>query len=182
MNGGLIKRLPIFMRSSKIYQEIFTGEENQLTLLDADIADIEKQLNIDTATWALAVYEEELGIKTELNKPLEERRSVIKSKWRGTGKVDAKLIQIVAEAYSNGEVAVSFNGKMIVKFIGTRGVPPNIQDLERAIDDIRPAHLPFQFKYTYLAWKELDAYNRTWDQWDALNLTWNQLETYGEAI
>lgn len=82
MNGGLIKRLPIFMRSSKIYQEIFTGEENQLTLLDADIADIEKQLNIDTATWALAVYEEELGIKTELNKPLEERRSVIKSKWR----------------------------------------------------------------------------------------------------
>lgn len=182
MNGDMLKQLPLFMRKSKIYNEIFKGEEKQLLATEADIVDIEKQLSIDTATWALTIYEQELGIKTELTKPLEERRSVIKSKLRGTGKVDAKLIEIVAEAYSNGEVAVSFNGTITVTFIGTRGIPPNIKDLERAIDDIRPAHLPFQFKYTYLAWDEVDNYNKTWDQWDSLNLTWNQLETYGEAI
>ncbi|SCY92924.1 YmfQ family protein [Alkaliphilus peptidifermentans] len=182
MGSKMITYLPLFMRKSKIYKEIFNSEEKQLMLLEADIKDIKKQLNIDTATWALSIYEEELGIKTDLNKTFEERRSIVKSKWRGTGKVDARLIQVVAEAYSNGEVAVSFDGSIIVKFVGARGIPPNIEDLEKAINDIKPAHLPFRFQFTYLTWSEFDAYNKTWDEWDSLNLTWDELETYRGVI
>lgn len=182
MGNKMITYLPLFLRKSKIYNGIFNAEEKQLQFLEANIQDIKNQLNIDTATWALAIYEKELGLETDLNKPLEERRSVIKSKWRGTGKADDKLIQVVAEAYSNGEVAVEFNGTILIKFVGSMGVPPNVNDLEKIINDIKPAHLPFQFKFTYLIWNELEGYNKTWDGWDNLNLTWDQLETYREVI
>lgn len=178
----MINYLPIFMRKSEIFNDIFNAEEKQFQFIEANIDDIKKQLNVDTATWGLAIYEKELKIKTDLSKPLAERRSVIKSKERGTGKVDAKLIQIVAEAYSNGEVIVDFNGIIIVRFVGTRGIPPNLQDLEKTIEEIKPAHLPFIFEFSYLTWNEFDNYNKTWDEWDLLNLTWDELEIYKEVI
>ncbi len=182
MRTKLINYLPIFMRKSQIFNEIFRGEEKELEAAEASIEEIRQQLNIDTATWGLEIYEAELGIKTDLSKGLEERRSVIKSKWRGTGKVDARLIQLVAEAYSNGEVQVSFDGSIVISFVGTRGVPPNLNDLEDTINSIKPAHLPFSFRFNYLTWSEFDDFNKSWQAWDVLNLTWEQLEAYKEAI
>ncbi|SET55294.1 hypothetical protein SAMN05660297_02737 [Natronincola peptidivorans] len=182
MNNKMITYLPIFMRKSKVYNEIFNAEEHQFQYIQTDIEDVKKQLDIDTATWGLVIYEKDLKIETDLSKPLDERRSVIKSKERGSGKIDAALIQIVAEAYSNGEVIVNFNGTIIVKFIGTRGVPPNLDDLAAEIENIKPAHLSFEFEFTYLTWNEFDNYNKTWNQWDELNLTWDELETYREVM
>ncbi len=182
MGNKLVSYLPAFMRKSKIFNEIFRGEEKALKAVEASIEEVQQQLNIDTATWGLELYEAELGIKTDLSKDLEERRSVIKSKWRGTGKADARLIQLVAEAYSNGQVQVSFDGAIVISFVGTRGVPPNIGDLEAAINEIKPAHLPFSFRFNYLTWSEFDGFNRSWQAWDDLNLTWEQLEAYKEAI
>jgi len=131
------------------------AEQIEFDRLAIDIEDLEKQLNIDTATWGLAIYERELGIKTNLNKPLEERRSVIKSKWRGTGKVDRALIKAVVDAYTNGGVEVGFDGRIIITFNDVKGIPPNLEDAQRAIEDISPAHLAIIYEFAYLLIKEI---------------------------
>jgi hypothetical protein len=151
----MINRLPFFMRNSKVYQEIFTSEEQQIHLLEAAIQDILVQLSIDTATWALDIYEKELEIKTDVNKPLSERRSVIKSKLRGFGKIDALQIKLVADAYTNGEVVISFNGHIVVKFTSKIGIPPNLQDLKSALEEIKPAHLKIDYLFRYLIVNEI---------------------------
>jgi len=176
----LIDYLPSFMQNSKIYEAIFGADEAELIEFENAIGDLELQLSIDTATWALEIYEKDLGIETDTAKSLYERRSVIKSKERGTGKVDADLIKKVVDAYANGDAEISFDGTIHIAFVNIYGIPPNMNDLENAVEKIKPAHLNIVYEYTYITWSEFDNYNKTWDEWDGLNLTWDEFETYKE--
>jgi hypothetical protein len=65
--------------------------------------------------------------------------------------------------------------------VGTKGIPPNLSDLRTVIEEIRPAHLDFDFAYTYNTWDMVEAWGMTWDELEALNITWDQLLTYGEV-
>lgn len=140
------------------------------------------QLNIDTATWALAVYEKELGIVTDVKKPLDERRSVIKSKIRGTGKIGAIQIKIVADAWSNGDVDVSLSasgGTVIIQFTSIYGIPSNIPDLQGAVREIVPAHLAIEYQYKYYTYGEMKTTGFTYGQITATGLTYEQILTGG---
>lgn len=180
LSDQMIKYLPDYERKSKIFQELMRVEGLEFDKQYLSVTDFKRQLFIDTATWGLVIYEKELGIKTDLSKSYDDRRSVIKSKWRGAGKIDRTLIKLVADAYTNGDVEVAFNGRIIIEFNSVRGIPPNMNDLKAVLEDIRPSHLGIEYVYLYLIWNDFDSYNKTWDQWDALNLTWDQLEVYGE--
>jgi len=157
----MLSYLPPYERKSKVFQDYFQDTGQELDQRDIVIEDLKKQFSIDTATWGLDAYEKELGIKTDYNKSYDERRSVIKSRWRGVGKVDRVLIDITAEAYSNGEVDVFFTGQILVRFVGTRGIPPNLDDLKEVIEDIKPAHLRVLYEFTYLNFGELAAAQKT---------------------
>jgi len=190
----LLNYLPPVLQKNKVYKAVFNSEEQEMELLQTHLEDVEKQLYIETATWGLSYYEEELGIKTDYTKTYDERRSVVKSMWIGRGKVDRALIKLVAQAYANGKVEVDYGPTIysadtyredpfippypiIVRFVDVMGVPPRIEDLKSVIEEIKPAHLEVQFQFRYMTWNELDAENLTWDQLDALNLTWDEFES-----
>lgn len=154
----LLSLLPSYERTSQVFKEIMKAEQIEFDKLDIDIEDLEKQLNIDTATWGLVIYERDLDIETDLTKPLEERRSVVKSKERGTGKVDRTLIKLVVDSYTNGGVEVGFDGKIIVTFNDVLGQPSNMDDVYKAIEDISPAHLDIIYIYIYRTYGELRGY------------------------
>jgi hypothetical protein len=156
MNKPLIEYLPSFMQNSKTYEAIFGADEAELIEFENSIEDLELQLNIDTATWALEIYEKDLGIKTDTSKSLYERRSVIKSKERGTGKVDADLIKKVVDAYANGDADVDFNDIIYITFTSVLGRPPNLGDLTNAVEGIKPAHLAVEYLYKYLVIAHID--------------------------
>ncbi|MEC0107279.1 DUF2313 domain-containing protein [Paenibacillus taichungensis] len=140
------------------------------------------QLNVDTATWALAIYEKEHGIVTDVKKPLDERRSVIKSKMRGTGKIGAIQIKIVADAWSNGDVEVTLSpsgGTVIIQFTNVYGIPSNIPDLQAAVREIVPAHLAIEYQYKYYTYGEMKETGLTYEQIAATGLTYEQILTGG---
>lgn len=173
--------LPQFIINSRIIKEIIDTEFTQLDKIRLDIEDLRRQFFVDTATWGLAVYEKELQIETDLNKDIEERRSNIKAKFRGRGKVDDKLIKSVVDSYTNGNVDVDFkDSTIIITFNDIKGRPSNISDVKTAIESIIPCHLVISYIYTYLTWQEFDKYNKTWKEWDSLNLTWYEFERYIE--
>jgi hypothetical protein len=151
----MITALSTFMRKSKIFIEIFNAEQKQFEQKELDLEDLRKQMDIETATWGLDIYEKDLGIKTDRSKPLTERRSVIKSKERGSGKVDATLIKLVADSFTNGDVEVTFDGQINIKFTSVLGIPPNLEDLENALEDVKPAHLAIAYAFAYLLIKDI---------------------------
>jgi len=124
--------------------------------LNSGVSDIEAQFDIFTATWALDIYEKELEIATDYVKPLDYRRSVVQSKWRGSGKLNAALIKTVCDAFTNGDVQVTFDGTIHVKFNSIVGIPPNLEDLKAAVDRIKPAYLLLAYLFSYVLISGID--------------------------
>ncbi|CAM3442553.1 putative phage tail protein [Marinicrinis lubricantis] len=155
--GEMLGLLQPFQRRSTVFKDMFTAESEQFQKYDETLEDLKRQLSVDTATWGLEIYEEEYGIPVDTTKSYSERRSVIKSKMRGTGKVDAALIKLVADSYSNGGVDVDFDGAIRITFTNVIGAPPNIEDLKEAIEEVKPAHIRIKYGYKYLLIQQVQA-------------------------
>jgi hypothetical protein len=132
---------------------IIQAEAAEFETLNDKIADVLAQFYVDTATWGLANWERICGIPVDESKPIDQRRSVIKSKLRGIGTVTVDLIKNVTEAYYNGEVEVTEQPSLYtvkIKFVSKLGVPPNLADIQNALREIIPAHLAIDFEFSYL--------------------------------
>jgi hypothetical protein len=167
----MLGELPSFYETVHETRIIMQMEGQQFDQLQADIEDQLNQRFISTATWDLPNWEEEFGIMLPAGQPIEQRRSVVRSKMRGIGKFSGRLLKSVAEAYDNGTVDVSFNpalGQFTVKFVSTRGTPPNLDDLKSAVADIIPSHLVVAYSFRYLMISEVEA--MTIDQIEATML------------
>ncbi|RYD01656.1 hypothetical protein N752_29195 [Desulforamulus aquiferis] len=111
-----------------------------------------------TATWALDIWEQELGLTSLAGKPIEQRRSLIISKLRGIGTITTELIKTVSEAYDGGTVEVTEQPEIYqisVEFFDTTGVPQNLLDLKGALEEIKPAHLAIRFIFKYLLIRDI---------------------------
>lgn len=180
---NLIDLLPAFYAGSAEVKDIQGALQFWSDTVRSDRDDLMAQLNVLTATWGLNSWEKALGIETDSSRPLDFRRTRVMSKLRGSGTTTAPMIEGIAKAFSNGEVEIiEHNGgyRFEIKFTGVRGVPPNMDDLSSAIEEIKPAHLAYSFIFTYITWDDIEAYNHTWNEWEACNLTWDNFETYKE--
>lgn len=162
----LWKELPDFYLLIKDIKELVRVEAKQLALLDNWTDELVEQQFVETATWGLARWEKIFGIETDTSKPLDQRRSVIKSKIRGAGVVTKTMVKSVAESWYNGETEVT-EGPLIVtvKFLSNYGVPSNLKDVEKALRDIIPAHLGIEFDFKFLLIRDVN------------NMTLNELES-----
>lgn len=172
--------LPRYYSESTVAMNVIDRESTEILAFNSAIQDVLAQFFIDTATWGIANWERICGVVTDDLKPIEQRRSVIKSKLRGVGTVTAAMIKNVAEAYDNGEVTVTEDNATYtvnIAFISNHGIPENLTDIQAALREIIPAHLAINFLFTYMTWSTLDTHGFTWDSLTTLNYTWDQFET-----
>ena len=133
---------------------------------------------VESATWGLSRWEAELGLVTDHTVPVAGRREMIKAKMRGAGTTTAAMLERTASAFSGGDVRVEEvpgEYRFILRFVGTLGIPPNMAGLIQTIEEIKPAHLAYEFAYTYTWWNTVRHLN--WNQ--AGEMTWNGMKAYG---
>ena len=174
----LLAYLPPILREIKEFKVWNDVVGYELALLKWQMKDVLKQCFIDTATWGLSLWEKEFGTDTDISKSYEERREILKAKKRGHGTVTKKLIKETAEAFSGGECEIVEHPEsysFTVQFIGIKGIPKNLASFKDMLDTIKPAHLAYDFKYTYTVWDFIEG-NLTWD--DVKLKTWNDLKVY----
>jgi uncharacterized protein YmfQ (DUF2313 family) len=149
---ALIEYLPRqYIKSPEVVEFQAVASEHMERFIETR-DDLFDQFFVSSATWGLRMWEIALGLETDISKTYEFRRSRIESKLRGRGTTTKEMIRNVAASFSNGEVEViehSAEDWFEVKFIGTIGVPPNMDDLTAAIDEIKPAHLEYEYTYRY---------------------------------
>ena len=145
----LLNYLPWYERESEVFKEILRAEEIEFDKLELDLEDINKQFFVDTATWGLAIYEKELGLPIRPNKSLEERRSIIKAKWRGMGKVDYLMIKAIVEAFTSNLVTVEFDGRIKIVFTNKEKIRLS-REMNNAINEVKPAHLGYDYIIKYI--------------------------------
>jgi len=170
----LIERYPTFYANSPEFKDLQAAIEPEIRALWEARDGFLAQLNVETATWGLKYWEQTLGIPVEESKDASYRRSRIQSKLRGAGITNVALIKSVAESFSNGEVEVTEYPslfKLEIAFVGTKGIPPNMEDFTRSLRDILPAHLEWAYTYVFNTWGNVSTI--TWSQ--ATELTWHEL-------
>lgn len=154
----LFSYLPAYYESSRIMQTDMNTKGTELDSLFGTLDEILQQFFVQTATWGLDRWEYELGIQNDWQKPIEQRRAVVESKLRGSGKFSGRLVKNVAEAYDGGKVNVTFQPQewsFTVEFIDTVGIPPNLDDLKAIIDEIKPAHMKVEYEFNYLLIRDI---------------------------
>ncbi|MGD6845224.1 putative phage tail protein [Bacillus infantis] len=138
----MLNYLPTYLKKSKVFQEIITSELSEFERLEIELDDFRQQSSIDTATWALELYEKELKIPTALQKSYEDRRAVIKAKLQANGKLDHLILENVTSAILKTKISVSFNGRIVFNIEKNQGYEDsNLPMFHQIIDDIKPAHL-----------------------------------------
>ncbi len=154
----LFSYLPAYYERSRIMRLDMDRKGTEMDALYDALDETFQQFFVRTATWGIDLWEQELGIVPDATKPLEQRRAVAESKLRGGGKFSGAQVKNVAEAYDGGRVQVSFQPErwnFTIQFVDTHGIPPNLNDLKQAIEELKPAHLSVEYKFSYLLIKEI---------------------------
>lgn len=154
----LFSYLPTYYESSRVMRADMNTKGTEMDSLFKTLDEILQQFFVQTATWGLDRWEYELGIQSDQRKPIEQRRALIESKLRGSGKFSGRLVKNVAEAYDGGKVNVTFQPQewsFTVEFIDTVGIPPNLDDLKAVIDEIKPAHMKVEYEFNYLLIRDI---------------------------
>lgn len=170
----LLEYLRPGLRESPEVQEIQAAFQRQVDKLWEDINASIAQLDIETATWGLQLWETALGLPVEVERPVEFRRSRATAKLRGQGTTTVEAIQNVAASFSGGEVEVAEcpgEYRVDIRFVDAIGLPPNLDDLKAAIAEIIPAHLETRYISTLKTWNDVKHF--TWSE--VAGQTWEQL-------
>ena len=149
---SLISRYPDFLAGSAEFRDIQEAMEPEVLALWEARDGLLAQLEVETATWGLKYWETSLALDVDESKDADYRRSRIKAKLRGAGVTTVALVQNVAESFSNGAVSVTeypAQYRIEIKFTGTIGVPPNMEDLSQSLRESLPAHLKWDYIFVY---------------------------------
>ncbi|MGG1940699.1 putative phage tail protein [Paenibacillus polymyxa] len=139
----LFSCLPAYYETSRVMYADMDAKGSELDALYLALDETLAQFFVRTATWALESWEMELGIPVDLEKPLEQRRSVVESKLRGSGKFSGDLVRKIMNSFGV-EGKVDFHPmeyKFGISF--ENRIPENMIDFKKIIEDIKPAHLAF---------------------------------------
>ena len=134
-----------------ITKPIIDALEIEDNILFENVEDLKNQFFVDDATWGLSNWEKMLGISKN-NNDIQTRRENIKAKMRSRGTTTLSVIKNICEAYSYGEVEIIVNHSdysFEINFIGSMGVPKAFAELDKTIEEIKPAHLAHSYKFKY---------------------------------
>ncbi len=155
----MIELYPERYQNSPEFQEIQAALDVWNQKLWSDKEDFFCQLNVETATWGLQAWEEMLGILTHSGE-YEARRERVLSKLRRIGTTTPDKIKCISESFvEEGVVVTEYPNefRFTIAFNG-KGIPKRIADLTTVIDEIKPAHLVYQFIYLFFTHGDRSVY------------------------
>ena len=170
----LINHLPRYERTNTLIVDILKSIAIEIDKLIVKSEMNYAELFIDTAIQALSIHERDLGIsKSSINN--KQRRELVIAHYRATlEQTTDETIKNVAAAFSNGQVEINetnTDGIYEIKFVGTIGIPDNMQGLMNTLDIIIPAHLDVIYTYLFNTWGDISI--KTWGELEMY--TWDEL-------
>ena len=150
----MIKRyLPTFIAKGNIMKDIYESQQAEIDLLNNNIQDLIDNLFVETATWSLENWEKKYNIPIDLDDTLENRRSRILARMVSKGQPFTKeTIEAIANQFTNGSVEVIEHLEddyFTVKFVSTKGIPPKIQDVYDAINEVKASWLDIDYEFIF---------------------------------
>lgn len=174
----LVKKLHQLHRNDDYINNILSSYADEGIKLKSAVNQCNDERFLDTASEeGLKAYEYRLGIVSDTNKSIEQRRALVRARLRTKKKTSLSMIKSMAEAWIDGTVEASMQGSAItIKFTSIGGEPDNLIDLKNSIKLVSPCHLKLNWEFSYLTWDLFESFDWTWDEFESQDLTWDELE------
>lgn len=166
--------IPESFNNDPILSQIFKTQGKELAKINYYIKDLTNQFFVETATWGIRIWEEDLGITVVESDDLEDRRARCLAKIRSTGTCTEAKIKEVAKSFKYGDIEIEkdyAHYKYTIKFISDMGIPPKMEDFKASIELISPAHLGIEYEFKYNTWGYVNEF--TWGE--ISNFTWQEV-------
>ena len=174
---SLINKLPSFY-DNDITKPIQDSLDIEANSINDEVDSMLNQFYVDSATFGLDYWERMLGISKN-SFDIDTRRENIKAKMRSRGTTTVSVIKNICEAYSNGIVEVIVNHldySFVIDFVGAIGIPKAFAELDKIIEEIKPAHLAHSYKFNYNTHNDLSKYTHE----QLVNYTHNEVRNSRE--
>lgn len=158
--------LPKYYGDFPLVGAMMQTEASEATRIHALVESLVYEFYPETATdIGITRFESECGIVTDRSKSIEERRAAVIKKRRGVGTVTLPMFESLVNDYYDCTVEEKPNDFRVETTIWSkRGIPKNIAEMEREVDETIPAHLEHEFVYTWLTWGEIEDYGLTGEE------------------
>ena len=141
--------------------------------------DVMQQFFVKTATWGLALWEQQVGITTDSSLSIEDRRSAVLQKLVASGNTTAEMIRDLAKSITGYEARVIVNDdySISLEFVGekTEFADINVEEVRSIVEQIKPAHL--RFVISGITWEDIESIELTWQYFDDNPTTWDEFES-----
>lgn len=171
-NQLIIKNIHKIFRRDPYIQAFLGASDKKLSKIENKINSLSEEFWFDSmSSVGVAIMEEQLDYSC-MSTTLENKRQELEARWKTACKCDLKLLQVIADTWRNGEVAIMFTNAVIeITFISITGIPNNVKTLKTAIEEAKPAHLPVNFTFRYRTWGQLPP--KTWGYYSSN--TWQEI-------
>ncbi|WP_333860809.1 putative phage tail protein [Clostridium sp.] len=146
MKDDLINNLHQIYRNDEWIIEIFNSAGLSLDGIISMLLQMYNNYWFDTMDLdTIAILEKLLDFKTNPNTAIEDRRSQLEARWKSNNKCDLNLLKSIVNSWRNdGYTDVKFkNGRIQIIFTGNLIIPRDLSGLEKALEEIKPAHLDY---------------------------------------
>lgn len=165
---GIIEKMNKLNQRDPMVQNWMAAIQPNLNEQHDATVQLSKDILIDECSEeVLALYEKEAGVIPS-STSLPDRRSAVMAKWISDGVPSLKMIQKVADSWSFGKTECSYSDLVISVEFTDKGIPTGINDLMKAIEDVKPAHIAVNYIYKYNTWNDVNT--MTWAS--ASDVTW----------
>jgi hypothetical protein len=180
--------LPIILQDIAEYDALSSAETPILEDIEEKTNRIVEDSFLTTMSEArLAEWEKALGIIPSEDS-LEQRRSVVLARFRGTGKLNKSLIEAMVGAFTGGTASVTFADGIISVKVAPPSSTFNDFSLEKLTDELakrKPAHLLLNIELAYITWEQVKNNFSSWGEiresftdWEEFRLYYTSQEAY----
>ena len=154
----LIEHYPEFLRESESFAKIQQAMNGEVQKLRDNLQDLLKQCFVESATWGLALWERQVGIAPDDTKETAARKAAVIARLQAPATTTVSRIKEIAESYADRTAAVIehyADYSFTIRFSEKKGIPEKQKELERVIEEIKPAHLGVSYEFLYTIHQEL---------------------------
>lgn len=154
------------------------------TLTDASLAakealeDVLDQFFVNTATWSLKFWEEQVGLHTDRTMNAAARRAAIQKQLIACGNTTEKMVQELAESITGYPARVAVHGdySFSLELLGeeTGFADVDVAEIYSIVDQVKPAHLRFLLSGS--TWADAEGVALTWKWFEDSPTTWEKFE------
>lgn len=175
----MIEKLPYYYRKSQFVKDVYEVVQTALDKITADISAGDLNLFITTAS-DFVLHEKDVKLPNDTSIDSETRRAKVLARLQGNEVLTVSALKKLVGLYEKTGCSITEdyeNYVVMILFDGMTGKPYNFEQMKAAIEEVKPAHLSFEYLFVRNTWGDARQKFGIWGKTGGY--TWNGAAYYG---